>query len=114
MLMVGGAAGYWRRHQNDKRRFQTSTFLGEMFISVFIGVLILMVCIWGEQFTFTTGNNFFQLLKSNGLAIVMVAVGSYSSPTIISILEQKTQEKLPDIIDWLIGIFKAIAGKKGE
>lgn len=112
MLMVGGVAGYWNRHRNDKRRFQTSNFLGEMFIAVFVGMLLLMVCIWSNQFTFTTGNSFFQLLKANGLAIAVVAIGGYSSPQIISILEKKTQEKLPEIIDWLIGIFKAIGGKR--
>jgi len=90
ILIVGAIAGYGRRHKNDKRAFNSATFLGEIFLSVFVGMLIFSLSVYYD-FLKLFGTSKELLISTFGVAFA-VGIGAYSAPIFIAILEKKAQD----------------------
>ena len=90
ILIVGAIAGYGRRHKNDQRAFNSATFLGEIFLSVFVGMLIFSLAVYYDFLKlFGTSKELF--ISTFGVAFA-VGIGAYSAPIVIAILEKSFQD----------------------
>lgn len=91
-VLVGAIAGYIRRRQvarqrGERRRASLADFFGQIFISVFVGMLILM---------FAISKGYIKLFGTGATSIVdaatvcsLMALGSYLSPVFLSFVEAR-------------------------